>query len=145
MSCLCTMFSSGCWYCNMPHEARKEYDRLHPETKQDPVDYERIRKMAMALIESADRTFEKSFVERFFLEQERKQEVVMTWISIEDRLPEDDQMVFGTNVNVKMNPVLCNYVARGNIFESYESFKCVPCDVTHWMPIPAQPEVSDEV
>lgn len=125
ISCLCTL---------------KECDRLHHEPKRDTVDYDRIRKMAMALIESAERTIEKSYDGIWGQEnQKNKQEVVMEWIDAEDRLPEDDQMVLGTNINMKMNPVLCNYVASGNIFESYESFRCIPCDVTHWMPVPDQP------
>jgi hypothetical protein len=54
-----------------------------------------------------------------------------SWISVEDRLPEDDEKCF----MVVMGSPLCGYYTEeygfGDEFDGYEDG-----EVTHWMPIP---------
>ena len=67
----------------------------------------------------------------------------MEWISVKDRLPEDNSLVLGLGYNPQflikktiVAQVRINYL-RGNWTESY----CPsPFELTHWMPLPEPPK-----
>lgn len=64
--------------------------------------------------------------------------LVDTWISVDDQLPKADTIVL----------VYANDIIKGHCVAHYSSDGCfrdgtvVPLDVTHWMPLPAPPEVT---
>ena len=63
----------------------------------------------------------------------------MKWISVEDRLPDDDS---GYRVLVYCNDIvyswiqILHYNKKHFLKEGGEEF---PCIVTHWMPLPERP------
>ena len=66
----------------------------------------------------------------------------MTWISVKDKDPEDDQTVFVINSKVQMLPIKAYYCTEWNEFMSLENGDGTnhPLSITDWMPLPIRPE-----
>jgi hypothetical protein len=69
---------------------------------------------------------------------------MMEWISVEDRLPADGEVIMcwaGEGKNQRKNLLqLVTYVQNKWIYGSYSNFIG---GVTHWMPLPEPPEESE--
>jgi len=71
----------------------------------------------------------------------------MKWISVKDRLPEFTG-AFGEFAFVS-DDVVAYSKSKGAFFADYSTFGWgsedggIPDDVTHWMPLPAAPEVEE--
>jgi len=66
----------------------------------------------------------------------------MEWISVKDRLPEDDQCVLMFEKGQDCLPTIGWYEERGCIAGFYvsSSFTNIRMHVTHWMPLPQEPK-----
>ena len=66
----------------------------------------------------------------------------MKWTSVEDKFPEDGQLVIATGFDWgcsknKRHFIVCKYFQRDWLGDEGEEYKYV----THWMPLPEPPEV----
>jgi len=64
----------------------------------------------------------------------------MKWISVKDKLPEDDETVWVINSKVQMLPVTAYYCDEYKEFISVESLAASPLSITHWMNLPKPPK-----
>ena len=73
---------------------------------------------------------------------------VQEWISVEDRLPEEGEYVLcvlkGFNYGGKIQ--VCKFVPADNFKDKpyFEHFRNGFPSVTHWMPLPLEPEVKND-
>jgi hypothetical protein len=63
----------------------------------------------------------------------------MTWIPVEERLPEDDNVVLAWSLTDD-NAVIAGYDAEDEEEQwSADDPYCTPIEVSHWMPLPDRP------
>ena len=64
----------------------------------------------------------------------------MQWISVKDRLPEENQRIIACGKNFTQAAICC----RNDPFEFIEDSCCglpIEDEVTHWIPLPRRPDV----
>ena len=84
-------------------------------------------------------------IERLTTENAALREKVPQWISVEDRLPEAWKDEDGVLVNYMIyTPEFGADI--GNYHAKEKRWICmgIPCTVTHWMPLPGEPEEGDK-
>ena len=84
-------------------------------------------------------------IERLTTENAALREKVPQWISVEDRLPEAWKDEDGVLVNYMIyTPEFGADI--GNYHAKDKRWQCmaIPCTVTHWMPLPGEPEEGDK-
>ena len=64
----------------------------------------------------------------------------MDWISVEDKLPEDDESVIGYNKKVKDVLVNCWFDGEIREFIPIHSMQTCCVKIDYWMPYPEIPE-----
>ena len=66
------------------------------------------------------------------------------WISVKDRLPEDDQTVFGHRIGRQAAlPIICYYDKEENGFVPLFTWQAFVVEIDYWMPLP-EPPISSE-
>jgi hypothetical protein len=65
----------------------------------------------------------------------------MKWISVKDRLPEDDQTTLCWQANqTAAIPIICYFDKEVNAFVALFTWQEIFVDVIYWMPLPKPPE-----
>ena len=102
------------------------------------MDIQKIKELALAngfkLKEQASGNMDlNAYVYDFAnaIEQEAKAQAVPKWISVDDRIPEDNILVLAMSQTVSNIFNVYNVMALDEFEES---------DITHWMPLPDSPQ-----
>jgi hypothetical protein len=66
---------------------------------------------------------------------------VSEWISVKERLPEDDQSVFGyRHGRIAAIPIICYYDSEEKAFIPLFTWQSCIVEIDCWMPLPEPPE-----
>jgi len=72
-----------------------------------------------------------------------------TWISVKDKIPEENISVIGCDINGittdDREPIKCHREGKKYYWlNEYNYAEYVPVNITHWMPLPEPPEDNHE-